>query len=124
MPETSSSLSLSTYSTILLSCSASSFFSSSATSSIASFATYSTSVSLIFMSECDLPDPWSGPRFIHASQQLWRHLDQLSPPDQIRYVHHNSGTLHRRNRRGCGEFRTDHGRPQFLQKLKVQRWVP
>src|SRR5215471_13582373 len=111
MPVTSSSLSFSTYSTILLSCSASSFFSSSATSSIASFATYSTSVSLIFMSECDLLDPRSGPRFIHTSQQLRRHLDQLSTPDQIRNIHHNSGTVHGRDRCGCREFRPDHGRP-------------
>src|SRR5262249_56845494 len=109
LPVTASSFSFGTYSTILLSCSASSFFSSSATSSIASLATYSTSVSLIFMSECDLLDPRSGPRLIHTGQQLRCHLDQLFAPDQIRNIHHNSRNVHSRDRRGFREIRTGHG---------------
>src|SRR5215470_547213 len=93
---TSSSFSFSTYSTILLSCSANSAFSSSATSSIASFATYSTSDSLILISKSDLPNPGAGPGFIHHGQQLRSHCDQLPPPDSIWNVDYDSGHLDRR----------------------------
>src|SRR5579883_955095 len=87
IPETSSSFNFSTYSTMALSCAASSFFSSSATSSIASFATYSTSFSLIFISKSDLLNPRRRPRLVHPREQLRRHFDELFPPDLVRDIH-------------------------------------
>src|SRR5436190_13407439 len=97
MPPTSSSFNFSTYSTIRLSCPASSFFSSSATSSIASFATYSTSASLIFIRKHDLLNPRYGPWLIHSGQKLRPHFDQLLPPYLIRHIHDDPCSLYRYN---------------------------
>src|SRR5439155_11447039 len=70
IPLTSNLSSCSTYSTMRLSCSASSLFSSSATWSMASFATYSTSASLIFMSKRNLRDQRCAPWLVHPRRKL------------------------------------------------------
>src|SRR6266704_732437 len=104
---TSISFNLSTYSTILLSCSASSFFSSSATSNTASFATYSTAASLIFIRKDDLRDPRHRPWFVHSGQKFPFHFHQLLPPDLIRNIYYNPRALesndcnHARKLRTC-----------------------
>src|SRR5438105_522092 len=119
MPVTFSSFNFSTYSTILLSCAASSDFSSSATSSIASFATYSTSRSVIFIGKDDLLNPRRRPWFIHPGEKLGLHLDQLLSPDLIRNVHHDSRSLHCNDGYGLREFWTRELGPEFLKKLQI-----
>src|SRR6516225_6935211 len=124
MPDTSSWFSFSTYSTIRLSCSASSFFSSSATSSIASFATYSMSLSLIFMSKNNLRNPRRRPWFIHSGQKLRPHSNQLLPPDLIRHIDDNPCSLDGDDCRNLREFRPGQFRPEFPQKFQVELGIP